>query len=60
MKSPRDKPLCALRACLKTRPVRAPGLQEWPNWTIYCRPGALTRLFGRVFKQALREQTNSI
>ena len=39
---------------MKTRPVRAPGLQEWPNWTIYCRPGAFTRRFGGVFKQALR------
>src|SRR6266550_1544660 len=43
----------SLRACLKTRPVGAPGLQD--KWILVglCRPRALTRRFRRVFKQAL-------
>lgn len=41
------------RACLKTRPVRGPGLQLWLDLAIFCRPRALTRRFGEVFKQAL-------
>ena len=47
------------RTCLKTRPVRAPGLQEWPNWAIFCRPRALTRRFCGVFKQARRHPARS-
>ena len=43
-----------LRACLKTRPVGAPGLQARPNWAISCRPPALTRRSCGVFKQALK------
>jgi hypothetical protein len=43
------------RACLETRPVRAPGLQ----WTAIpansCRPCALTRRVARISKQALRQ-----
>ena len=46
-------PLHSPEGCLKTRPVRAPGLQERPNWAISCRPRALTRRFCGVFKQAL-------
>jgi hypothetical protein len=42
-----------LRACLKTRPVRGPGLQELEILAVSCRPRALTRRFGGVFKQAL-------
>ena len=45
--------LVSLRACLKTRPVGAPGLPDkWIPLDL-CRPRALTRRFGRVFKQAL-------
>ncbi len=45
--------ICQHRACLKTRPVRAPGLQATVITTGICRPRALTRRFGRVSKQAL-------
>ena len=43
----------SLRACLKTRPAGAPGLQD--KWVpVYlCRPCALTRRFRGVFKQVL-------
>ena len=45
--------LVSLRACLKTRPVGAPGLPDkWIPLDL-CRPRALTRRFGRVCKQAL-------
>ena len=45
--------LVNLRAGLKTRPVGAPGLPDkWIPLDL-CRPRALTRRFGRVFKQAL-------
>jgi len=43
----------ALRACLRTCPVRGPGLQEVEILAVSCRPRALTRRFGGVFKQAL-------
>ena len=43
-----------LRACLKTRPVRAPGLQATGFSAKSCRPRALTRRFPRVFKHALK------
>src|SRR5450759_880322 len=43
-----------LRACLKTRPVRGPGLHRMAVWAVSCRPRALTRRLGGVFKQALR------
>ena len=42
-----------VRACLKTRPVRAPGLQATGFSAKACRPRALTRRFPRVFKPAL-------
>ena len=42
-----------LRACLKTRPVRAPGLQRMAVSAVSCRPRALTRRSAGVFKQAL-------
>jgi hypothetical protein len=42
-----------LRACLKTSPVRAPGLQGNRLFPGICRPRALTRRRGGVFKQAL-------
>ena len=45
----------ALRACLKTRPVRAPGLQCVAISAVSCRPRALTRRGAGVFKQALRD-----
>ena len=47
--------LSNLRACLKTRPVRAPGLQATGFSAKYCRPRALTRRFPRVFKHALSD-----
>jgi hypothetical protein len=43
-------------ACLKNRPVRGPGLQGIEILAVSCRPRALTRRFGRFFKQALREK----
>ena len=42
-----------LRACLKTRPVRAPGLQGVGFPAKPCRPRALTRRPAGVFKHAL-------
>ena len=45
-----------LRACFKTRPVRAPGLQKARIVTEFCRPRALTRRFAGVFKHALKWQ----
>ena len=42
-----------LRACLKTRPVRVPGLQRTGCSANSCRPRALTRRSPRVFKHAL-------
>ena len=47
------KRLHDLRACLKTRPVRAPGLQATGFSAQSCRPCALTRRFSRAFKHAL-------
>ncbi len=44
-----------LRACLKTRPVRGPGLQGLEPVPVCCRPRALTRRFVCVFKQALSD-----
>lgn len=41
-----------LKACLLTRPVREPGLQESARSARTGRPRALTRRFGRVSKQA--------
>ena len=41
------------RACLKTRPVRAPGLQATGFSAKSCRPRALTRRSPRDFKHAL-------
>ena len=46
----------SLRACLKTRPVRGPGLQDWLDLVVSCRPRALTRQGGGVFKQALKKK----
>ncbi len=45
-----------LGACLKTRPVGAPGLQRRAVFTVSCRPRALMRRFRGVFKQALMER----
>ena len=45
-----------LRACLKTRPVRAPGLQPAGLPAQSCRPRALTRRSTRVFKHALKDK----
>ena len=45
-----------LRACLRTSPVRGPGLQEAVIPVGSCRPRALTRRAWGVFKQALRFQ----
>ncbi len=42
-----------LSAGWKTRPVRAPGLQAAGFSARMCRPRALTRRFGTVFKKAL-------
>ena len=44
-----------VRACLEIRPVRGPGLQPRAIWAVSCRPRALTRRFGGIFKQALRK-----
>ncbi len=49
----------SLRACLKTCPVGAPGLQRSTTLTNSCRPRALTRRRVRVFKQALRNTRSS-
>ncbi len=46
-----------LRACLKTCPVRGLGLQQRAVSVVSCRPRALTRRFGGVFKQPLRRET---
>ena len=43
-----------LGACLKTRPVRPPGLPAAVFFASTGRPRALTRRFGGVLKQALR------
>jgi hypothetical protein len=37
-------------ACLKIRPVRGPGLHEVEILAVSCRPRALTRRFGGIFK----------
>ena len=47
-----------LKACLKTRPVRAPGLQMTGFSAQPCRPRALTRRFPGVFKHALKDRTD--
>ena len=47
-----------LRACLKTRPVRAPGLQQVDMAANFCRPRALTRRADRVFKHALSRDSS--
>src|SRR6266496_698677 len=43
-----------LRACLKNRPVGAPGLQDEGFSPKSCRPRAPTRPPGAFFKQTLR------
>src|SRR5258707_713211 len=43
-----------LRACLKALPVKAPGLHEAKFSLKSCRPRALTRRPGGMFKRALR------
>jgi len=48
--------LVLLRACLKTRPVVGPGLQETEILAVFCRPRALTRRWVGVFKQPLRNR----
>src|ERR1043166_7842394 len=48
------KSVVLLRACLKARRVRAPGLHDEGFALESCRPGALTRRPDGVFKQALR------
>ena len=48
-----------LRACLKTGPVRAPGLQKAGVSTEFCRPRAVTRRFTGVFKKALSRLAGS-
>ena len=53
-RSDRHRPLRPLRACLRTRQVRAPGLQATGFSAKSCRPRALTRRFPGVFKPALR------
>ena len=49
-----DQANSSLRACLKTRPVRGPGVQDWLALVVSCRPRALTRQGGGILKQALR------
>jgi hypothetical protein len=45
-----------MRACLEIRPVRGPGLQEFEIGGVSCRPRALTRRFGGIFKHALSQK----
>ena len=47
-----------LKACLKTRPVRAPGLQMTGFSAQTCRLRALTRRFPGVFNHALKDRTD--
>src|SRR6266705_7101536 len=43
-----------MKACLKNRPVRGPGLQWGQNRLVPCRPRALTRRFRGFLKHALK------
>ena len=52
--------LKSLGAGLKTRPVRAPGLQATGVSAISGRPRALTRRFPRVFKHALSREPKDL
>jgi len=42
-----------MSACLRNRPVRGAGLQGVATLALFCRPHALMRRSGRIFKQAL-------
>jgi Ca-activated chloride channel family protein len=44
--------LFRVKACLKARPVRSPGLHAGPFPALFCRPRALTRRIGRVLVPA--------
>src|SRR6266498_3923432 len=59
-KSFTDWVILGLGACLKTRPVRAPGLQRMAISAVSCRPRVLTRRGAGVFKQALRPESLSL